>query len=237
MSIYFYSETWLPQLLLLLLAFALSAVIGLEREVRSKSAGLRTYALVGIGSAVFTLVSAYGFASVTTSPAYTLDPSRIAAQIVSGIGFLGAGVIFVRRNSVNGLTTAAAVWVTAAIGMACGAGMPILAIAATALHLITVWLLHLIARRRRRNHQSPIVVLRYRMDRGGLRVALATATSLGYEASLLSSREVKRKDKRNLAEVNLRFSGDTVELDELLEQLAHLKPVTRVSLQPDHAAA
>src|SRR5690606_33289865 len=92
------------------------------------------------------LVSAYGFESVM-SESVILDPSRIAAQVVSGIGFLGAGVIFVRRNVVNGLTTAASIWVTAAIGMACGAGMPVIAIAAAGLHLLTVGLLTILGRR------------------------------------------------------------------------------------------
>ncbi|MFP3380477.1 MgtC/SapB family protein, partial [Bacillus sp. SIMBA_069] len=101
----------MTQLLLLALAFALSAIIGVERERRLKSAGLRTHILVGLGSALFTLVSAYGFVSLGL-PA--TDPSRIAAQVVTGIGFVGAGVIFVNRGNVVGLTTAASIWVTAA---------------------------------------------------------------------------------------------------------------------------
>src|SRR3954453_10746687 len=119
------------ELLLLLFAFVLSAVIGIERERRLKSAGLRTHILVGLGSALFTLVSAYGFAPLGLE---TTDPSRIAAQVVTGIGFVGAGVIFVNRGNVVGLTTAASIWVTAAVGMACGAGLPIIAAAGTALH-------------------------------------------------------------------------------------------------------
>src|SRR6201996_4904623 len=105
------------------LALALSASIGLDREMRQKSAGLRTYTLVGIGSALFMLISKYGFFDVLRENEVVLDPSRMAAQIVSGIGFIGAGLIFVRRDSVRGLTTAASVWVTAAIGSAAGAGL------------------------------------------------------------------------------------------------------------------
>src|SRR4051794_22008739 len=104
------------------LALALSSLIGFERELHRKSAGLRTVTLVGIGAAVAMLVSKYGFADMTQKPV-SFDPSRVAAQIVSGIGFLGAGLIFVHRESVSGLTTAAIVWLTAAIGMACGAGL------------------------------------------------------------------------------------------------------------------
>ena len=112
-------------------AFILSALIGLEREIRQKSAGVRTYTLVGLASALFLLVSKYGFTDVLEPGRVILDPSRVAAQIVSGIGFLGAGVIFVRSDAVKGLTTAATIWLTAAVGMACGAGLSLLAAATT----------------------------------------------------------------------------------------------------------
>lgn len=98
------------------LAFVLSSLIGLEREWRQKSAGLRTNALVGTGAALFLLVSKYGFGDIVIGKLIVLDPSRVAAQIVSGIGFIGGGLIFVRGDAVRGLTTAAVVWVTAAVG-------------------------------------------------------------------------------------------------------------------------
>ncbi|HLH48739.1 MAG TPA: MgtC/SapB family protein, partial [Roseiarcus sp.] len=98
------------------LAFILSALIGLEREIRQKSAGLRTYTIVGFASALIIVVSKYGFADVLEQNRIVLDPSRIAAQIVSGIGFIGGGVIFVRKDLVRGLTTAATIWLTAAVG-------------------------------------------------------------------------------------------------------------------------
>src|ERR1700723_3333645 len=118
------------------LAFVLSALIGLEREIRHKSAGLRTYTLVGFAAALIMLVSKYGFTNILINDRIVLDPSRIAAQIVTGIGFIGGGLIFVRRDSVRGLTTAATVWLTAAVGMACGGGLPILAMFVTALHFV-----------------------------------------------------------------------------------------------------
>src|SRR6202789_2617414 len=120
------------------LAFVLSALIGLEREIRHKSAGLRTYTLVGFAAALIMLISKYGFMNILANDRIVLDPSRIAAQIVTGIGFIGGGLIFVRRDSVRGLTTAALVWLTAAIGMACGAGLPILALTVTAGHFLIV---------------------------------------------------------------------------------------------------
>ncbi|GAA2296209.1 MgtC/SapB family protein [Streptomyces kunmingensis] len=120
------------------LALVLSTLIGAERAVQQKSAGLRTHTLVGVGSALFMEVSQHGFNSVLALEGVSFDPSRVAAQIVSGIGFIGGGLIFVRRDAVRGLTTAATVWLTCAIGMACGGGLPLLALAATAVHFLVV---------------------------------------------------------------------------------------------------
>jgi putative Mg2+ transporter-C (MgtC) family protein len=103
-----------------------------------KSAGLRTHTLVGVGAALLMLVSKYGFGNVVVTNQIVLDPSRVAAQIVSGIGFIGGGLIFVQRDMVRGLTTAAAVWLTAAVGMACGAGLPVLALYVTAAHFLVM---------------------------------------------------------------------------------------------------
>ncbi len=122
------------------LAFLLSAAIGLEREIRQKAAGLRTYTTVGVGAALFTLVSKYGFGDVLHAGTIELDPSRVAAQIVSGVGFIGAGVIFVHRGSVQGLTTAATIWLTAAVGAAAAAGLPLLAVLATAAYFLAAYL-------------------------------------------------------------------------------------------------
>ena len=136
----------LRQLAELTSAFGLSALIGLEREIRQKSAGLRTYSLVGLASALFLLVSKYGFTDVLSPGRVALDPSRVAAQIVTGIGFLGGGVIFVRSDIVKGLTTAATIWLTAAIGMACGAGLILLAVETTIAYFIVALLFPFILR-------------------------------------------------------------------------------------------
>jgi putative Mg2+ transporter-C (MgtC) family protein len=128
------------------LAFALSAAIGLEREIRHKSAGLRTYTVVGTAAALFVLISKYGFTDVLAVNSIVLDPSRVAAQIVSGIGFIGAGLIFVSQDQVRGLTTAATVWLVTAIGMACGAGLPWLAFAATGAYFVVALIFPLIER-------------------------------------------------------------------------------------------
>jgi putative Mg2+ transporter-C (MgtC) family protein len=129
------------------LAFALSSLIGLEREWRQKAAGLRTHTLVGLGAALFIIISKYGFNDVLSDGRVILDPSRVAAGVVSGIGFIGGGLIFVRGDIVRGLTTAAIVWMTAAIGMACGAGLVLLALVVTAGHFVVVFVYPEIAAR------------------------------------------------------------------------------------------
>ena len=119
-------------------AAILGGLIGLEREWRAKEAGFRTHFLVALGSALFMIVSAYGFEGVMTTAEHRWDVSRVAAQVVSGIGFIGAGTIIFRKseNVVSGLTTAAGLWVTAAIGLACGGGMYILSTASTLMVLV-----------------------------------------------------------------------------------------------------
>jgi putative Mg2+ transporter-C (MgtC) family protein len=118
-------------------AFALTALIGLERTIQGKVAGLRTQTIVGTSSALILLISKYGFNDVLAPQTVELDPSRVAAQVVSGIGFLGAGIIITRRGAIHGLTTAAAVWESAAIGMAAGAGLLVRACAVVALHFVS----------------------------------------------------------------------------------------------------
>jgi putative Mg2+ transporter-C (MgtC) family protein len=136
-------------LLRLAVACSLGAAIGFEREIRDREAGIRTHLLVSLGSALFTIVSAYGFHEFLANGGNVVraDPARVAAQIVTGIGFLGAGAIIREGLSVRGLTTAATLWVVAAIGMACGAGYYGPAAAATVLTLLALWPLRLLAYR------------------------------------------------------------------------------------------
>lgn len=124
----------------LVVAMLLGGAIGIEREYRSKDAGFRTHFLVSLGSALFTIISMKGF------PGGDADSSRVAAQVVSGIGFLGAGTIIFQRNFIRGLTTAAGLWVTAAVGMACGTGMFAIAAATTVLVLIGLEVLNTLIR-------------------------------------------------------------------------------------------
>ena len=141
-----HGEGWL-QLAELGSAFLLSAAIGLERELKRKSAGLRTYTVVGTSAALFLLISKYGFNDVLAKELVVVDPSRVAAQIVTGIGFIGAGVIFVEGKQVKGLTTAATVWLVTAVGMACGAGLLVLAVAVTCAYFVVALVFPILLRR------------------------------------------------------------------------------------------
>jgi len=166
------------------LALVLSASIGLDRELRQKSAGLRTYTLVGVGSALFMLISKYGFFDVLKENEVILDPSRVAAQIVSGIGFIGAGLIFVRRDSVRGLTTAAGVWLTAAVGAAAGASLPVLAIATTVGYFVVCYVLAPLSQRLPASPYAPSAVrVVYDDGQGILRKVLQTCTSRDFKVA------------------------------------------------------
>ncbi len=157
---------WDDNLARLSLAAVLGGAIGFERELRDREAGLRTHLLVCLGSALFTIVSAYGFRDFLTSGDQVIraDPTRIAAQIVTGIGFLGAGAIIRQGLSVRGLTTAATLWVSAAIGIAAGAGYYSGAVLGTVVTLIALWPLRVAAyqvfERLRPEERSLVVELR-----------------------------------------------------------------------------
>lgn len=164
-------------------ALVLSTAIGWERGAQQKSAGLRTHTLVGVASALMMLVSQFGFPNVLGLAHFAYDPSRVAAQIVSGIGFIGGGLIFVRRDVVRGLTTAATVWLTAAVGMACGGGLPVLAAAVTVLHFLVTRGYGLLAEHFRLGAaaEEPFVVrLRYRSGSAVLPRLMQLCTGRGF---------------------------------------------------------
>jgi putative Mg2+ transporter-C (MgtC) family protein len=186
----------------LLLAAFLGSLIGLEREFRQKSAGLRTHALVAVGSALFMSISKYGFSDLHDGQV-SLDPSRIAAQVVSGIGFIGGGLIFVRRDAVKGLTTSAIVWVTAAVGMAAGAGagLQLIAVFVTALDLAIMLGLTPISERLDRRRPTRLVyqlVVRYADGRGALRQIIRRVNDLGFSVDrMLLARTMSGDDDPN----------------------------------------
>jgi len=207
MSEFWVGQGWL-QISELMLAFVLSALVGAEREVRLKSAGLRTYTLVGTASALIMLISKYGFGSVLSPGLVVLDPSRIAAQIVTGIGFIGGGVIFVRKDIVRGLTTAAVVWLNAAIGMACGAGLPVLAIVVTAMHFVVVLgFPRLAAMLPKPRATSFTIHVKYRREENVLRDILIACTTSEFRLSRLNA---ETSDERNAAPSDVGEGGEVL---------------------------
>ncbi|RNI18997.1 MgtC/SapB family protein [Flexivirga caeni] len=210
----------------LAVAFGLSAVIGLERELKQRSAGIRTYTVVGFASALFMLVSKYGFTDVLVPGRVIVDPSRVAAQIVSGLGFIGGGIIFVRRGSVRGLTTAASVWLTAAVGSAAGAGLEGLACVATVGYFVTILLLPPLARLVARYVVTPwpTLTVDYLDGRGLLRDVLAIVTQSGFAvAGLNTSREVDAD--ADPGRVGVIGEGSSVEVKVLLSGRGDLQPL------------
>jgi putative Mg2+ transporter-C (MgtC) family protein len=214
------------------LAFGLSAAIGLERELRQKSAGLRTHTLVGVGSALFTVAGAYGFTDVIHPQQVMLDPSRVAAQVVSGIGFIGGGLIFVRRDAVRGLTTAAGVWVTSAIGLAAGAGLALLATATTFSYFVVAFAFPALAGRIPRSRLAVgNVQVTYVDGRGVLREVIARCTRAGFKVADISTRRLESDEGAVTVHLELHGRG---ELEALAASLAELEGVLAVNAdRPD----
>jgi putative Mg2+ transporter-C (MgtC) family protein len=218
----------LPQVGELLIALALSAAIGLEREIRQKSAGLRTHTLVGLASALIMLVSKYGFTDVLGDHV-VIDPSRVAAQIVSGIGFIGGGLIFVRRDAVRGLTTAAAVWLTAAVGMAAGAGLWLLAVLVTAGYFFVVFALTPLAARLPRSKYAPSRLrLTYLDGQGVLRQILLRCTDRNFIVGELSVEQRDADHDPRTVSVWLTVQGSR-SITELTTELADVHGVLAVA--------
>ncbi|MBC6460703.1 MgtC/SapB family protein [Actinomadura sp. HBU206391] len=212
----------------LALALVLSAAIGLEREIRQKSAGLRTHTLVGFGAALIMLVSKYGFSDVL-SERVMLDPSRVAAQIVSGIGFIGAGLIFVRRDAVRGLTTAAVIWLTAAVGMAAGAGLWLLAILVTAGHFVVMFALTpLVARLPHSKYAPSRLRLVYLDGRGVMRQVLALCAERHFLVGELSieQRDEDRDPRTISVWMTVQGNGSVSELAAALAEIDGLLSVS-----------
>jgi putative Mg2+ transporter-C (MgtC) family protein len=197
-------QSWL-QFGELLLALVLSSMIGLEREFRAKSAGLRTHTLVGVAAALIMLVSKYGFGDTIVRYEVVLDPSRVAAQIVSGIGFIGGGLIFVQRDVVRGLTTAAIIWLTAAVGMACGAGLPLLALFVTAAHFLVVYGYTPLAKRILSERAE--IHVQYVPGKGAVEKVMQMCTGRGYTIQVLAVEQSNTVAESETRGIHLQLSG------------------------------
>jgi putative Mg2+ transporter-C (MgtC) family protein len=210
-------------LLRLLLTIALCGVIGLERETRGQVAGLRTHILVGLGAALFTLVSAYAFTGV--EDARRVDPTRISAQIVTGIGFLGAGAIIRQGLTIRGLTTAASLWIVAAVGMASGAGYYLGAAATTAAVLLSLIGFRQFRPLLMRWLRTDFVLLEIEMDdRGDFGPVLQALGAQGVRVEAMdSAREPGLIDYRLELEV-----PPTARLEDAIEEISRMSTVRQV---------
>lgn len=207
----------------LVTAAVLAALVGLDRERRRSAAGMRTHALVGMASCLLMIASAFGFADILGTPNVGLDPSRIAAQIVTGIGFLGAGTIIAHGNLVRGLTTAASVWTVAAIGLAVGGGMYYAACIATALALILLLVMRPIERRLDRRWLKQTISAVYDPKLISPQDVLAALRAIDLHVSGLS---VERKPDSNKDQIQIILdeSGEAV-LQNALQAVARLEGV------------
>ena len=171
------------------IAFGLSALIGLERELKQRAAGIRTYTVVGVGTALFVLMSKYGFTDVLSPGGVVLDPSRVAAQIVSGLGFIGGGIIFVKRDVVRGLTTAASIWMTAAVAATATAGLPVLAVVGTVAYFLAILFLPVCARlvAKLAGTDRRILLVSYVDGMGLLRDMLEAVTQSGFAVARIAT--------------------------------------------------
>jgi putative Mg2+ transporter-C (MgtC) family protein len=208
------------------IAALLGSIIGADRERLAWAAGLRTHMLVSVGACLFMIVSAFGFADVLGAKNVVLDPSRVAAQVVSGIGFLGAGSILLRGEVVRGLTTAASLWSVAAVGLAVGGGLYIEAVAATVVILIILAGVKPLEERFQQRHKSHEIVLE--AETGELSIA-ALDTALGYRARRITKYVARPSETPGLEDVSITLTRLSArEVEEIRAELARLQGVRKV---------
>ncbi|BCL79371.1 MgtC family membrane protein [Ktedonobacteria bacterium brp13] len=220
----------------LILAMLLGAVLGGEREVTEHNAGLRTNALVALGTALFTLISGYAFIGFTSYPHVQFDPTRIASYIVAGIGFLGAGTIFSRQGSgrVRGLTSAATIWIVAAVGMACGAGFYIPACIATVMALFVLVGLRYIEAYMFNKRTSSQKALEIQLSSGageqviGKIYSILTKFSIEVERISMQKEDSAQEEAESTLKLHCRikYEGDLMQAIDEFRKIAGVKAVT-----------
>lgn len=224
----------MEMLLRLVTAAALGSLIGFERERLLWAAGIRTHMLVCVGSCLIMIVSQYGFANILTEKNVVLDPSRIAAQVVSGIGFLGAGAILARGEIVKGLTTAASIWTVAAVGLAVGGGLYLAASASTVIILIILAGIKPIEEAYRSRNQS--CHLKIEVDNGGLTPELLKET-LGLRAGQIKRFLVESRNQEGSDELLVLLSKvssqDIAGYPEKLKELDGVREVRIIKRAKD----
>lgn len=225
-------EEW-QILLRLLSATVLGGLVGLERERSQRAAGLRTHMMVCLGSCLMMLLSIYGFAAFVEEINVRVDPARLAAAVITGIGFLGAGTILQTGRSVTGLTTAASVWVTAAIGLGVGAGFYFAASVTTLFVLFVLWVLNKVERRWFHRRVERVVILKAE-DRPRLMQRIQeTLEQRGVRLRKVRLQDASESDSADSQRLTIRLHLQLKELTEadLLEEFRRIEGIHAVSLE------
>lgn len=225
---------WLEVALRLVLAVVFGGIIGLEREKRNRAAGFRTNILVCLGSALIMLLSMYGFSAFREEPSVRLDPARLAAQVVSGIGFLGAGVILFNGFSITGLTTAATLWVVAAIGLAVGAGFYYPATFATLLVLFSLLILNKIEKNWIQARRTYRLVLISESGHDVLGAAMSELERSDVELIHLSYKHAVPKEAQKTTATRLFINvklPKKLKIESVIQQLKKLEGVSEIRIE------
>lgn len=218
-------------LLRLLLSVLLGGLVGFERERKNRAAGLRTHVLVCMGSCLLMMLSMYGFTAFVGAPNVQLDPARLAAQVIAGIGFLGAGTILFTGRTITGLTTAASLWVVMAVGLAVGAGFYLAATCATVVAFLVLWGLNLLEKRlfhTKQEHELTVTMDAVEGAGDRLRKALEEAGVRLVGVSVEDRGEEERDNGQLSVRLRVRL-GDTDQVLPLTERLRRVEGVRRVS--------
>lgn len=218
--------TWEETLIRLLVASVLGALVGIERQRLDWAAGLRTHMIVCLGSALMMIVSAFGFSDILGTPNVGLDPSRVAAQVVSGIGFLGAGtILFLKNEVIKGLTTAAGLWTVAGIGLAVGGGLYVAASIATALVLIILILVKPYKKKfTKQKHQLKEISLQVNAQQSDLSQIEEITRKRNLQFTQII---IQHTDKVDVNNVLIRFKRDTTS-ETLMSALNDMKNIDGV---------
>lgn len=217
----------------LFVALLLGGLVGLEREQNNHPAGFRTHILVCLGSALIMLLSVYGFNEFVNEINVRIDPARLAANVITGVGFLGAGTIVFNGASISGLTTAASLWVVAAIGLAVGAGFYYPAVISTVFVLISLWVLNRVEKRLFGRKRTNLIRLDMWDRPGALASVSAVLASRGIDirrASIDEKRGPKEEENRITVALLVKLPGPGILLP-VLDELKQLKGVTGVVVE------